>query len=52
VNAPDEDVVDPREIDKVLSELAGMTGRWSLFKKFLVERLRASLFDFPLYMNS
>ncbi|KAF5386630.1 hypothetical protein D9615_001767 [Tricholomella constricta] len=36
---PDESTVDPREIDKVLSELAGMIGRWSLFKKFLIESL-------------
>ncbi|KAJ7135036.1 COG4 transport protein-domain-containing protein [Mycena crocata] len=38
--APDEDLVDPREIDKVLSEVAGMAGRWNLFKKFLSESLR------------
>ncbi|KAJ6546418.1 COG4 transport protein-domain-containing protein [Mycena vulgaris] len=38
--APEEDVVDPREIDKVLSEVAGMAGRWNLFKKFLSESLR------------
>ena len=37
---PDEDVVDPREIDKVLSELAGITGRWNLFRKFLSESLK------------
>ena len=38
-----EDVaVDPREIDKVLSELAGMIGRWHLFKKFLSEALRVT----------
>ncbi|GLB35270.1 putative COG4 transport protein [Lyophyllum shimeji] len=36
---PDEAAVDPREIDKVLSELAGMIGRWNLFTKFLVEAL-------------
>jgi hypothetical protein len=29
--------IDPREIDKVLSEMAGMVGRWHLFKKFLSE---------------
>jgi len=45
LNAPDDDIVDPREIDKVLSELAGMTGRWSLFKKFLTERLRDDYLD-------
>ncbi|KAH8102832.1 COG4-domain-containing protein [Cristinia sonorae] len=37
---PDEDVIDAREIDKVLSEASGMAGRWSLFRKFLYDRLR------------
>jgi len=40
--APDEELVDPREIDKVVSEVAGMAGRWNLFKKFLSESLRES----------
>jgi len=35
------DEVDPREIDKTLSEIAGMSGRWYLFRKFLVEQLQA-----------
>ncbi|KAJ7046514.1 COG4 transport protein-domain-containing protein [Mycena alexandri] len=43
--APDEDLVDPREIDKVLTEVAGMAGRWNLFKKFLSESLRESRDD-------
>ncbi|KAG8217409.1 COG4-domain-containing protein [Butyriboletus roseoflavus] len=34
------DEVDPREIDKTLSEIAGMSGRWNLFRKFLVEQLQ------------
>lgn len=34
------DEIDPREIDKTLSEIAGMSGRWYLFRKFLVERLQ------------
>ena len=38
----DEDTVDAREIDKVLTEVAGMSGRWGLFRKFLYERLRVS----------
>ncbi|CAA7270154.1 unnamed protein product [Cyclocybe aegerita] len=38
--AAEEVIVDPREIDKVLSELAGMIGRWYLFKKFLSEALK------------
>ncbi|KAI0290488.1 COG4-domain-containing protein [Russula brevipes] len=36
---PEEDV-NPREIDKVISEAAGMAGRWNLFKRFLVDRLK------------
>lgn len=35
----EEPAVDLREIDKVLSEIAGMLGRWSTFKKFLLESL-------------
>ncbi|KAH7889814.1 COG4 transport protein-domain-containing protein [Phlebopus sp. FC_14] len=34
--------IDPREIDRTLSEIVGMSGRWSLFRKFLVEQLQAS----------
>lgn len=34
--------MDPREIDKVLSEVAGMSGRWSLFRKFLAEQLQVT----------
>ncbi|TEB36091.1 COG4-domain-containing protein [Coprinellus micaceus] len=35
----DENAIDPREIDKVLSEVAGMIGRWNLFRKFIMEAL-------------
>lgn len=35
----DEDIVDVKQIDKVLSELAAMSGRWNLFRKFLFDRL-------------
>ncbi len=38
--ADDEDAVDPREIDKVLIEVAGMSGRWGLFRKFMHDRLK------------
>ena len=38
--AVEVDEVDPREIDKTLSEIAGMSGRWNLFRKFLVEQLQ------------
>ncbi|KAJ7172744.1 COG4 transport protein-domain-containing protein [Mycena filopes] len=43
--AVDEDLVDPREIDKVVTEVAGMAGRWNLFKKFLSESLKESRDD-------
>ena len=35
----DEDIVDVKQIDKVSSELAAMSGRWNLFRKFLFDRL-------------
>ena len=35
----DEDVIDVKQIDKALSELAAMSGRWNLFRKFLFDRL-------------
>ncbi|KDN37424.1 hypothetical protein RSAG8_10159, partial [Rhizoctonia solani AG-8 WAC10335] len=35
----DDSGPDPREIDRVLGELATMTGRWALFRRFLVDRL-------------
>ena len=37
-----EESVNPRDIDKVISEVAGMAGRWNLFKRFLVDRLQVS----------
>ncbi|KAG2149193.1 COG4-domain-containing protein [Suillus clintonianus] len=40
VSSQDDDDLDPREIDKLLSEIAGMSGRWYLFRKFLVEQLQ------------
>jgi hypothetical protein len=42
-----EDVVlDPRDIDKVLSELAGMIGRWRLFRKFITESPKVCFLGF------
>ncbi|KAL0947222.1 hypothetical protein HGRIS_013339 [Hohenbuehelia grisea] len=35
----EKDTPDPREIDKLLTEMAGMTGRWNLFGKFLSKSL-------------
>lgn len=43
--ANEEDSPNPREIDKILSEIAGMCGRWSLFRKFLVEQLQHKEFS-------
>ncbi|KAF8582204.1 COG4-domain-containing protein [Ramaria rubella] len=39
-----EDDVDPRDIDRILSELAGMAGRWGLFRRFLCDRLKVYFF--------
>ncbi|TBU29088.1 COG4-domain-containing protein [Dichomitus squalens] len=36
----DEESLDPREVDKVLTEAASMSGRWGLFRKFLHDRLQ------------
>jgi hypothetical protein len=41
-SAADDSAPDPREIDRVLGELATMAGRWALFRRFLVDRLEAS----------
>lgn len=46
---PDDTGVDPREIDRVLSEVAGMVGRWSLFRKFLSETLGVRLRNLHLF---
>ncbi|KAL1947473.1 hypothetical protein VTO73DRAFT_14434 [Trametes versicolor] len=39
IDPVDEDLVDAREIDKVLTEAASMSGRWGLFRKFMHDRL-------------
>jgi hypothetical protein len=39
LGASDEDSVDPREIDGLLSEMAQMSGRWQLYRRFLYSRL-------------
>ncbi|KAG8999188.1 hypothetical protein FRB90_012139 [Tulasnella sp. 427] len=38
--ATEEDGPDSREVDKVLTEVAGLAGRWALFRRFLTERLK------------
>ncbi|KAI0317766.1 COG4-domain-containing protein [Amylostereum chailletii] len=40
-----EDTVDPREIDKVITEAAGMASRWNLFRRFLFDRLKTESED-------
>ncbi|KAI0262967.1 COG4-domain-containing protein [Gloeopeniophorella convolvens] len=40
-----EDEVNPRDIDKVISEVAGMAGRWNLFRRFLLDRLKSDSED-------
>ncbi len=36
----DEETVDSKEIERLLSEIAGLAGRWGLFGRFIIERLR------------
>jgi len=40
---PEEDTIDPREIDALLSEIAQISGRWELYRRFLYSRLTVSL---------
>ncbi|TFY55596.1 hypothetical protein EVG20_g9262 [Dentipellis fragilis] len=40
-----EDTLDPREIDKAITEVATMAGRWNLFRRFLTNRLGAQSQD-------
>ncbi|QRV99764.1 COG4 transport domain-containing protein [Ceratobasidium sp. AG-Ba] len=42
-NIPDDSSPDPREIDRVLGELATMSGRWALFRRFIVNRIEDDL---------
>lgn len=46
---PEQDDVDPREIDKLLTEIASMSSRWHLFCKFLRQTLVGVL---PYRLNS
>ena len=39
----DDDTPDPREMDKVLTEAAGMSGRWGLFRKFMHDKTKVPL---------
>ena len=46
----DDDIIDPREVDKVLTEAAGMSSRWGLFRKFMHDRLKVC--SQALYMDA
>ncbi|PCH38775.1 COG4-domain-containing protein [Wolfiporia cocos MD-104 SS10] len=48
----DEDIVDPRDIDAVLTELSGMGSRWGLFRKFMYDRLKNDPSDDGEAVNS
>lgn len=37
----EEEASNAREVDKIVSEIAGLAGRWGLFRRFLLERLKA-----------
>lgn len=38
--------LDPRDVDKIISEIAMMVGRWNLFELFIAETLNVCLFKY------
>lgn len=40
--AAEEEAVDPRDIDALLTELSQISGRWQLYRRFLYGRLNVS----------
>lgn len=38
--------LDPRDVDKIVSEIAMMVGRWNLFELFMTETLNVCLFKY------
>lgn len=40
ISDEDEEALAPREVDGLLTEMVGMSGRWSLFRKFMYDRLK------------
>ncbi len=38
--------LDPRDVDKIISEIAVMVGRWNLFELFIAETLNVCLFKY------
>ncbi|KAG8757483.1 hypothetical protein FRC14_002012 [Serendipita sp. 396] len=38
----EEEASNAKEVDKIISEIAGLVGRWGLFRRFLLERLKAN----------
>ena len=43
----DDEMVEYKEIDGLLSEIAGLAGRWGLFGRFIIERLRVRTSSSP-----
>lgn len=43
ISDEDEEALAPREVDGLLTEMVGMSGRWSLFRKFMSDRLKVCL---------
>lgn len=39
----DEEKLDAREVDALLAEMAQMSGRWELLRRFLYDRLKVSI---------
>jgi hypothetical protein len=36
----EEEATQAKEVDRIISEIAGLAGRWGLFRRFLVGRLK------------
>lgn len=36
---PEEDTIEPREVDALLAELSQISGRWELYRRFIYSRL-------------
>jgi hypothetical protein len=43
--------LDPRDVDKIVSEIAMMVGRWNLFELFMTETLNVCLFKHSYWMT-
>lgn len=54
--AQDEDPIDPRDIDALLTEMSQISGRWELYRRFMYGRLHvsplASAYDISLISST